>query len=314
MASALASLNLAIFTWFSTRKLANIRRTKLFNFKTRKIISDFGPTLVLIAASVLASHPAIRGLGIETLAVPQAFTLSSLSRPNWLQDLLSVPNPLKLLSVMPALLLTLLFWLDQNISVRAVNACDLKKGEAYHWDLLVLSAIVGMLSVSGLPWTCAATVQSLNHVRSLADIEVRPDGSERLANVVETRVTGFTIHALILASIFLLPTLGFVPLPVVSGLFLYLGRKLMKGNLYFERVMQLFREDRSSSFNLLPAATGLRFLGIQTVGIAAIWYLKQSKRLALFFPSCIAGLMAARLFVLPKLFSKKELVVLDPLM
>jgi len=127
-------------------------------------------------------------------------------------------------------------------------------------------------------------------------------------------VTGFAIHALILASVFLLPTLAYIPLPVISGLFLHLGRKLMKGNLYFERSKFLLREDRHSSLNLVPNATGLKFLGIQTGFLAAIWFLKQSQKLALFFPSCIAALMATRYFLLPKIFSKKELVVLDPLM
>jgi len=310
--SALASANLAFFTWLATRKVVHMRRTKLFNYQTRKVISDFGPTAVLIAMSLFASHPAISKLGIECLAVPSSFTISP--RPSWLADLLAVPTNMKILSIVPALLLTMLFWLDQNISVRAVNTCDLKKGEAYHWDMLVLSVIVGGLSVCGLPWTCAATVQSLNHVRAMADIDHRSDGSERLTNIVETRVSGFAIHSLILATVFLLPYLAYIPIPVISGLFLYLGRKLMKGNLYFDRIGHLFHESHESSIKLLRPLTSLRFLGIQTACIGTIWYLKQSQKLALFFPSCIAGLMACRCFILPKLFTKKELVVLDPLM
>ena len=34
--------------------------------------------------------------------------------------------------MLPAVLLTMLFYLDQNISVRAVNACNLKKVLPYH--------------------------------------------------------------------------------------------------------------------------------------------------------------------------------------
>ena len=33
------------------------------------------------------------------------------------------------------------------------------KGAAYHQDMLVLGIITGLLSVVGLPWQCAATVQ-----------------------------------------------------------------------------------------------------------------------------------------------------------
>jgi HCO3- transporter family len=53
---------------------------------------------------------------------------------------------------------------------------------SYHTtqDLLVLGLITGVLSVFGLPWQCAATVQSLNHVRAMSnsDMEEQPDGSK----------------------------------------------------------------------------------------------------------------------------------------
>ncbi|CAN0315882.1 unnamed protein product, partial [Ectocarpus sp. 4 AP-2014] len=54
-----------------------------------------------------------------------------------------------------------LFFLDQNISARVVNSPRHKmtKGGAYHQDMLVLGIITGLLSVVGLPWQCAATVQ-----------------------------------------------------------------------------------------------------------------------------------------------------------
>lgn len=58
-------------------------------------------------------------------------------------------------------LLQSLFFLDQNISARVVNSPRHKmvKGAAYHQDMLVLGIITGLLSVVGLPWQCAATVQ-----------------------------------------------------------------------------------------------------------------------------------------------------------
>lgn len=45
----------------------------------------------------------------------------------------------------------------------------MKKPAAYHLDLLVLGCIVLVSSLLGLPWMCAATIQSLNHVRSVTD-------------------------------------------------------------------------------------------------------------------------------------------------
>ena len=71
------------------------------------------------------------------------------------------------------MLVTVLVFLDQNITARLVNSPDnnLQKGESYHLDLGVVGLLVGACSVFGLPWLVAATVRSLNHVRSLATTE-----------------------------------------------------------------------------------------------------------------------------------------------
>jgi len=139
-------------------------------------VAKFGPSLVIVAMSALAAHPAAAAqLTVETLAVPARLSLAG--GRALVPDLLSVSPVLRLAAALPAVLLTLLFYLDQvrptspsvlcyhsclstpltlrcpqNISVRAVNACKLRKGEAYHADLLALALVVGGLSLCGLPW------------------------------------------------------------------------------------------------------------------------------------------------------------------
>lgn len=51
----------------------------------------------------------------------------------------------------------------------------LKKGTAYHLDLLVIGILNGVLSLFGLPWVHAALPHSPLHVRALADVEERVD-------------------------------------------------------------------------------------------------------------------------------------------
>lgn len=50
--------------------------------------------------------------------------------------------------------------------------------------------------------------------------------SEIIESMHETRLTGFCVHALVLGSLALLPQLAKIPMAVVSGIFLYLGRKV----------------------------------------------------------------------------------------
>jgi HCO3- transporter family len=140
--------------------------------------------------------------------------------------------------------------------------------------------------------------------------------SEVFSDVIETRLTGFIIHASILSSLLLLPSLGNIPIPVISGIFLYLGKKMMKGNLFLERLGNIIIEKpllpKNNIFNLLPTATVLKYLLIQSLMLMLIWVMKQNKNFSLFFPSCIAFLMIVRSYVMPNFFSKTELELLDP--
>ena len=313
LVSALASLNIALSTWFLTLVASSMPQTRIFNKQIRKAASNFGPTLVILLMSALVAMPQVRALGIETLAVPSSFTLAN-ARP-WLVSMSEVPLKQRLLCALPALLLNMLFYLDQNISVRAGLTAGSPRDPAYHLDMAVLAVCVAGLSVCGLPWTCAATVQTLNHVRALSSVSL-VDGKEVFTNTIETRVTGFLIHLAILATLGLLPLMSLIPGPVISGIFLFLGQKLTANNLYMERMSQILDEKRllpeTSIFRRIPFTSTLKYLSIQTFMLALIWYLKQHRVYALFFPGCVALLMMTRHFLLPRLFNTSELQLLDP--
>merc|ERR1711871_679786 len=114
--------------------------------------------------------------------------------------MLTLPLKFRLLAILPAIFLATLFFLDQNITVRTVNSPDnrLQKGAAYHLDLFSLGLLTGFASVTGLPWMCSATVQSLSHVRAMTIYKKTKDKAgkdvEVPSRVIETRVTGFAVH------------------------------------------------------------------------------------------------------------------------
>ena len=62
---------------------------------------------------------------------------------------------------------------------------------------------------------------------------------ETASRVIETRVTGFGVHAAVLASALIIPVVSLVPLPVVAGVFLYLSRRVMSGNQFLARCKQV---------------------------------------------------------------------------
>ena len=169
----------------------------------------------------------------------------------------------------------------------------------------------------GLPWLVAATVRSLNHLKSLATVEETAaaggDRQERIVHVRETRLTGLAIHVAIGGSLLLLPLLRNIPMAVLYGLFLYMGIVSMHGNQFFER-MNLWLMDA----NLYPSTHYLKkvprriihqFTALQLLGLVILWAVKVSS-LAILFPLFIALGIPVRLLA-NRLFEPQHLVALD---
>jgi len=174
------------------------------------------------------------------------------------------------------------------------------------------------LSVVGLPWMCGATVQSMNHIRAMTRTTFNEEtGSVEIAEVIESRATGFVVHTMITCTIFLLGVLKYLPTPIFSGIFLFLGRKLMTGNSFLVRI-----KDSIAEKNRLPENHPIQVLGktkmnlftaIQAACLMGLWAFKQNPATSIFFPSAIGLLMLIRAFVLPKFFTEEELTSLgDP--
>mmetsp|Transcript_6246 Transcript_6246/g.6992 ORF Transcript_6246/g.6992 Transcript_6246/m.6992 type:complete len:685 (+) Transcript_6246:312-2366(+) len=316
------SLSIALGTYFSTAQVIALEKSIYFSKKVRKAIKDFGPVAVLFAFSAFNQLGSIKKFKVPTLVVPQHFQLAGGRK--FLVDFLKVPIRQRWLCVFPAVLLTSLFFMDQNISARVVNKEEnkLQKGEAYNIDMVALGIITGVLSIFGLPWMCGATVQSMNHVRAMTTLKFNNETQEmEIDHVTETRTTGFVTHALLGGTLFLLPLLTYLPIPVVSGVFLFLGRKLMSGNTFLQRILDAFSEKSRLPANHPIQVLGRKrmniFTGIQIACLAGLWAFKQNSKISIFFPSVIGMLMVIRSFILPKIFTKEELVAIgdpDPLL
>ena len=312
---AFVSLSIALGTFILGRSLLALRSSRFFVKRIRVFFSDFGPLIAIVAMTLVTFIPGMSAFGLERLQIPNSIAPAG-NRP-WLVALFAVPWSIRLACMVPAVLLTCLFFLDQNISVRVVNSPShrMKKGPAYHLDLMMLALCTGVCSIFGLPWMCAATVQSLNHVSAMATFSDEEDKPAKIESVVENRVTGFSIHALIGMSLLLLPLVKQIPMAVVAGLFLFLGRNMMSGNEFFSRVRSLFEDPKlykeDSPMKKAPAWQVHAFTGVQLMCLGLLWTLKLNKKTSLFFPSVIASLMIIRSRILPKFFPDTTLRLLD---
>lgn len=114
-----------------------------------------------------------------------------------------------------------------------------QKGCGYHLDLFVLAILIEICSVMGLPWFVAATVLSINHVNSLKlESECAAPGEKpQFLGVREQRATHILIFLMIGCSVLLTPMLRNIPMPVLFGVFLYMGVASLKGLQFFDRIL-----------------------------------------------------------------------------
>lgn len=308
------ALTLAIGTFLSGRFLTGLRTSRYLFKRARTFLADFGPVLSITIMSAIAAIPSVAKIGLERLSIPSSFSLAG--GRDFLIPFMQVPVMFRLAAIVPALLLTCLFFLDQNISVRVVNSPNhsLKKGPGYHLDMFVLAICTLVCSLFGLPWMCAGTVQSLAHVQALSNVELR-NGKEQIVSVQENRLTAFLIHASILCSLFLLPVVSRIPMAVISGLFLFLGTNMFNGNDFLARIRYIFmdptRYPEDSPMRKVPALQVHAFTILQLTCLGALWALKLNKKTSMFFPAVIATLMFIRSQIATRFFPTKTLQVLD---
>jgi hypothetical protein len=267
----------------------------------REFLSDFGPSISIVLMTMLALSFSEVKLEMPTVPPKLAPTVER----SWLVDLFSVPTWVIAATLLPGMMAGILLFLDQNITTRLVNSKDymLKKGGGYHLDIAVVGLLVVVGSLFALPWIVAATVHSINHVKSLSETEiVELDGERRelIKGVRENRLSNLLIHLLMGASLVLLDMIRVIPMPVLYGLFLYMGITSLVGNRFYERLMLWITDPRlypDNHFTRFVSARTLNvFTAIQLLCLVALWVLKGSK-LGILFPLMIAGLVPFRMFL-----------------
>ena len=170
LATAFLTTILALGTFGISRYLKGVTQTPYLRRGVRNFLSDFGPTIAIVIMTIIAVS--FSGVELSLPKVPD--TLGTTSGRAWMVDIFDVPTWVIFASIGPAILATILLFLDQNITTRLVNSPDnkLKKGMGYHLDMAIVGLIVLVASMFALPWIVAATVHSLNHVKSLANFKV----------------------------------------------------------------------------------------------------------------------------------------------
>ncbi|CAF0834824.1 unnamed protein product [Adineta ricciae] len=298
--------------------LKNFKFSRFLPMTIRSKVSDFG---VVLAIFINVFIDYMVGLDTPKLLVPQKFETTKLGR-GW------VINPfgknhvtLWLAALLPALLATILIFMDQQITAVIINRKEnkLKKGCGYHLDLLIVSICIAINSVLGLPWFVAATVLSINHVIALKlESETAAPGEKaKFLGVREQRVTGFIVFLFIGLSVFLTKYLGHIPMPVLYGVFLYMGISSMKEIQLISRILLIFMPEKYQPDYVYLRHVRTRrvhmFTFIQLSCLALLWIIKSIKKISILFPIMVLALVGARK-IMDYIFTQRELGYLDDVM
>uniref|UniRef100_A0A4W6FQR1 Anion exchange protein n=1 Tax=Lates calcarifer TaxID=8187 RepID=A0A4W6FQR1_LATCA len=310
----LMSFILFFGTYTCSMALKKFKTSPFFPTTVRKLISDFA---IILAILIFCGVDMLVGVDTPKLIVPSEFKPTSPHRGWFVPPFGGNPWWVYLASALPALLVTILIFMDQQITAVIVNRKEhkLKKGAGYHLDLFWVAVLLVVCSFMGLPWYVAATVISIAHIDSLKmETETSAPGEQpKFLGVREQRVTGVCVFILTGLSVFMSPILKFIPMPVLYGVFLYMGVASLNGVQFMDRLKLLLMPAKHQPDLIYLRHVPLRkvhlFTFFQIVCLALLWILKSTVA-AIIFPVMILALVAVRK-AMDYIFSQHDLSFLD---
>mmetsp|Transcript_5040 Transcript_5040/g.10997 ORF Transcript_5040/g.10997 Transcript_5040/m.10997 type:complete len:646 (-) Transcript_5040:24-1961(-) len=336
LTTAFLSLTLMVGTTATAFLLRSMKHARFFpNQSIRNIICDFA-VFTSIVAWVCIGNFLFSSVQTEKLNVPDTFapTLeccdaschtswpadcpdqeAAWGRRPWLVNLMDTNGKpwAPVFCAVPAIFAFILVFLDDGITWHLVNhpANKLTHGDAYNYDTVVLGIMAGINSILGLPWLVASTVPSVIHIQAMAE----KDKNGRITHAVESRLTHIGIHLLIGASVFALNVLKMIPVPVLYGVFLFMGIVSLSTNEFWQRFKMFFMQgSRLPDYpftKYLPKNKIHMFTFCQVLLFILLTVFRSVKVIAIAFAVVIKICIPIRMYLLPRWFTEEELILLD---
>jgi len=338
MTVALLSLILGLGTAVFAIALRSIRYSSFCcNDYIRSVITDFSITIAVIVFTAL-KYTVFNEVPTEELNVPDKFAPSFLccsescdkyfpydcpdqetpyGRRPWLVNLFDVNGKTSVIFIAagPAVMAFILTFLDNGITWHIVNhpSNKITHGDAYNWDTVISAIMIAVNSILGLPWLVASTVPCIMHISAMQT--TTKDGT--VESLQESRLTGFFTHALVLATCFALNAIKLLPLPVLYGVFLFMGLVALPAQQFWQRILLFFQQssmilDTTAYTKYVRPIRKVHFFTlIQLFFFVLLYAVKNYKKISISFPLFILLCIPVRIYLLPKIFSEDELTLLD---
>jgi hypothetical protein len=336
MATAFLSVILGLGTTSLAFFLRGLKFSRFFpNDSIRNNLANFS-VVIAIGWWTLVDNVIFPNVATEQLNVPDNFAptfrccdadcrlsfpddcpdqVEDMGRRDWFVDLGDTNGKgwVIFMAAGPALLAFILVFLDDGITWHLINhpSNKLSHGEAYNWDTIIIAIMIAVNSMLGLPWLVAATVRSITHIQALTE----KDAAGRILHVQETRLTHFFIHALVGVAILFLGALKVIPVPVLYGVFLFMGLASLPSNQLWNRFTYWFMDSRkypdTPYSKWMPRDKLHKYTLIQVSLFVLLMVFRSISVIAIAFPIIVKACIPIRMYILPKFFTEEQLCLLD---
>ena len=186
-----------------------------------------------------------------------------------------------------------------------------RHGESYNWDIFLSGVANLMNGMLGLPWLVASTVPCMVHLNNLAE----KDAKGNIVSVQETRLTNLGAHSLVGFSLLALKLLKQIPLPVLLGVFLFMGLSSLPSIQMWDRFLMLMMEPSQ-----YPDTDYTKYIDKKRIHLFTFWQIvfflgvfviQNIQSIAIVFPFMTLLCIPGRMFFLSKIFEGWELLLLD---
>jgi hypothetical protein len=322
------SIMVALLVFMTAYICGELGRSRLFTHQVRVFLKDYGTPLTVVFFSGFVHIGKMRGVHLENL--PTGIAFEPTAQRSWLVDFWNISVSDVFLALPFAVLLTVLFWFDHNVSSLIAQGTEfpLAKPAGFHWDIFLLGLTTGVAGLLGLPFPNGLIPQAPFHTESLCVTEVVSGSDDeggiskghlttRTTRVVEQRVSNLAQGLLTLGTMTgpLLTVLHLIPQGVLAGLFFIMGFQALEANGIVAKLLFLLSDRSTASQNdpltrLPHRRAAWLFVGIEIAGFAATFAITQTVA-AVGFPVVILALIPVRAAALPRWFTPLELSVLD---
>jgi hypothetical protein len=319
------SVFLALFLVLLAVFLMGARSWHVGTRTLRNFVADYGATIAVViitGVSYAVSAPSDASWSIPTrVECVQIYDKTVTGTWKTAGSLGDVPGAQVGVAIVPALIITVLFFFDHNVSAQLAQTEDfgLKKPPAYHYDFMLQGVNTLLLGLLGLPPTNGVLPQAPMHTRSLMGVGRDRADKDASSVVLEQRVSNFIQSSLIAVMLFASPVVKLLPRAVLWGYFIFMAIESFPGNQFIHRVT-LFVTDLTSFragdtqpayVELVPKEDTYKFTLVQLLALGSVYAVTWAGVYGIAFPLLIMALVPLRQYGLIKMFPKSSLRHLD---